>query len=211
MSNNNLPVGEDPLLQPLLLQEEVIMDEEEQQPLKETLTLTRVSDDDAADIVDDHNVHHDQPFGENDVTVESSVADRDSWWIHALHKPLIPDVEWAIRDVPLLEGTFTVKLLKFIGFTFVCIAFVHWFLVSLKVTDRDQSLKLWQIWVFDGNLITSDCLVFFVVGRLWKQRGIDHLAWIGMAALANIYFESQQYFKFLEHSFTLYEMHCCTF
>ena len=81
-------------------------------------------------------------------------------------------------------------------------------LVGKLFDDRDRSLKLWHIWVFDGELMVRDTVVFFLVGRMWRQRGIDHLAFVGTALLANIYFECQNFVPFLQHSVTLYQMHC---
>mmetsp|Transcript_20315 Transcript_20315/g.49814 ORF Transcript_20315/g.49814 Transcript_20315/m.49814 type:complete len:288 (-) Transcript_20315:386-1249(-) len=109
-------------------------------------------------------------------------------------------------------GSFPLKLLKFIGLTVGMIALVHTFVRTNShfSSDRDRKLQLWQIAVFEGNYIVSDCIIFFMVGRLWKQqrRGVDHLAWILMALLCNVYFECQHFFSWLRHSATLYEMHC---
>jgi hypothetical protein len=124
-----------------------------------------------------------------------------------LHRTLLPDSGISIRGYPLLEGGFSVKLLKFICLTFVLIAIVH-VIVAKLFSDRDKSLRLWHIWVYEGELIVRDCVVFFLVGRMWKQRGIDHLAWLGTALVANLYFESQNFVPFLQHSVTLYQMHC---
>ena len=33
--------------------------------------------------------------------------------------------------------------------------------------------------VYDGQPILMDTMFFFVIGRLYEQRGIDHLAWLG--------------------------------
>ena len=106
------------------------------------------------------------------------------------------------------EKAFSVKLLKFIFLTFSMIGTIHWLVKAKIFSDRDHSLKFLDILVFEGNLIVSDCIVFFLVGRLWRQRGVDHLAWILPLLLCNVYFESQQFFSWLRHSVTLYEMHC---
>jgi hypothetical protein len=129
-------------------------------------------------------------------------------WYHALHIPLLPDDELVVCGNQVLEGGFSIKLLKFLLLTFGSIFFLHW-LVSFRTNHRDVDVKVWQLWVFDGNLIVGDAVVFFVVGRLWQQqRGVDHLAWIGTMILCNLFFESQHYIPFLRHSFTLYEIHC---
>lgn len=60
------------------------------------------------------------------------------------------------------------------------------------------------------DLIVRDTIAFFLVGRLWESNrlGIDHLAWIIMVILANVYYESQHYIPYLRYSATLYQMHC---
>ena len=126
-----------------------------------------------------------------------------------LHKTLLRDGGVSIRSHPLVEGSFTMKLLKFIFLTFLSITFVHLIVAHLEILgDRDRNLKLEYIWKYEGDLIVFDSVVFFLVGRLWKQKGVDHLAWILPLLLCNVYFESQQFFSWLRHSVTLYEMHC---
>lgn len=53
-----------------------------------------------------------------------------------------------------------------------------------------------------------DATVFFLVGRLYKQTGVDRLEFLVFALLANLYSSYITSFSFLQHSFTLYEMHC---
>ena len=102
-----------------------------------------------------------------------------------------------------------IKYMKFLCWTLVGIFGLH-YLVSFREQHRNTHLKLWHIWVFQGDLIVRDTVVWFYIGRLWQspRRGIDHLAWFSMAILANIYFEGQHYIKFLRYSTTLYEIHC---
>jgi hypothetical protein len=125
-----------------------------------------------------------------------------------LHKNLIKDYDGiSYHGYQILDGQFTIKLLKFIVTTFLGITLTH-VIVRQFFDDRDKSLRLWHIWVFEGDLIVRDAVVFFIVGRLWQQRGIDHLAWIGTTILCNVYFEMQNVVPFLQHSVTLYQMHC---
>ncbi|KAL3927776.1 MAG: hypothetical protein SGBAC_012937 [Bacillariaceae sp.] len=124
-------------------------------------------------------------------------------------KTLLPDAGISIRGHLVVDGEFTVKLLKFLAFTFGFIALFHIIVASVPLlADRDKNLKLWHIWRYEGNLIVFDSVVFFLVGRLWKQRGVDHLGWIIPMLIANVYYESQHFISWLRHSVTLYEMHC---
>lgn len=103
---------------------------------------------------------------------------------------------------------FLVRLLKFMGLTWGAIALVH-FLVTKYTNDRDARLTIQQLWLYEGDQISRDVMVFFVVGRIWQQPcGVDNLLWITMMALANVYFESQAFLPWLQHSVTLYEIHC---
>jgi hypothetical protein len=124
-----------------------------------------------------------------------------------LHKNLLPDQGIHLRGYPILEGPFTMKLLKFILWTFLLTAVIH-VVVGNLFSDRDKSLRLWHIWVFEGDLMVRDTVVFFLVGRMWQKSGIDHLSFIGTAILANLYFEAQNFVPFLQHSVSLYQMHC---
>jgi hypothetical protein len=209
--------NQDSLRQPLLPAESPSNDnniDEEQQPIVKVCEQASLDDDGHAGLDHDFDTTiNDGPVV--DVTNNSSNIPQDqssrTWtWQRAFHTTLIPDNDCTIRNLTIVEDPVTIKLLKFIIFTFLAIGFLHWLIVVSSSKDRDLHLKFWEIWVYNGNLITSDCIVFFLVGRLWKQRGIDHLAWIGMVLLANLYFESQQYVSFLQHSLTLYEMSCGT-
>eukprot|EP00537_Pseudo-nitzschia_pungens_P015201 CAMPEP_0172408240 /NCGR_PEP_ID=MMETSP1061-20121228/75748_1 /TAXON_ID=37318 /ORGANISM="Pseudo-nitzschia pungens, Strain cf. pungens" /LENGTH=477 /DNA_ID=CAMNT_0013144361 /DNA_START=161 /DNA_END=1595 /DNA_ORIENTATION=- len=135
-----------------------------------------------------------------------------SYWNSILYKTLLPDEGLSVRGYPLIDGRgrgAATKLLKFVLWTFVSVAIVH-VLVAHLFDDRDKVLKIVHIWRYEADLIVRDCVVFFVVGRLWETEkpGIDHLAWMGTAVLANLYFESQNFVWFLQHSVTLFQMHC---
>lgn len=127
-----------------------------------------------------------------------------------LHTNVLPDSQIGTEGTYLPDGSLPLKLLKFIGLTVAMIACIHTFVrtISPFSSDRDKKLKLWQIAAFEGNYIISDCIIFFMVGRLWKQRGVDHIAWILILLACNVYFECQHFFSWLRHSATLYEMHC---
>ena len=159
--------------------------EEEQEPL-------RLSNEDRYNNMSSSN---------NNIQINHN--DYDPWYL----KTMVPDRGISIRGYPLVEGSATVKLLKFILMTFAFIAIIH-VIVAKFVHDRDRNLKLSYIWVFESNLIVLDATVFFVVGRLWKQRGVDHFMWIVPMIVCNIYFESQQYIFWLQNSVTLFAMHC---
>ena len=217
--------GPDPLRQPLLpatttsSNDNMMMtdDEELQQEVTPTKGVySKVALEESNDEGGSHGIEEDMmedevvSLGDGDENTEGSLVSRSASWAaveRALHKTLFPDRPCLIRDIQVMEGQFSVKLLKFLAFTLAGISFLHW-IVSHRPSHRDTRLTFGQLWMYEGNLIASDTIVFFVVGRLWRQRGVDHLAWLGVVVLSNLYFESQHYTSFLRHSFTLYEMHC---
>lgn len=62
--------------------------------------------------------------------------------------------------------------------------------------------------VYDGQPILMDTMFFFVVARLYQQRGIDHLAWLLTMIASGTFTSMETWFPFLQHSVTLYSMHC---
>ncbi len=100
----------------------------------------------------------------------------------------------------------TIKFLKFVVITIAAIALVH--TAVARIDDRDQTLTLVEIAMYEGDSIFRDLLFFFVVGRMHQRSGLDTIEWIGYGLLANLYFESQTLFEWMQHSATPYEMHC---
>lgn len=135
--------------------------------------------------------------------IDNDRTDRYDWW----HKTMFSDKGISICGAPIVEGAGAVKLIKFILLTLGSIVLVH-VIVAKITTDRDMTRKLWQMWMFESNLIVLDCIAFFVVGRLWRQRGVDHLAWVLPVVACNVFFESQHFFWWMQNSVSLYAMHC---
>ena len=75
--------------------------------------------------------------------------------------------------------------------------------------EHRETLSLADIWLYDGNSILLDCIVFFSVGRLYSQkRSVDHALWMLIAFVGSMYTSILPKFDFLKHSVTLFEMHC---
>lgn len=62
--------------------------------------------------------------------------------------------------------------------------------------------------LYDSSSIILDIMSFYVVGRLFKKRGLDHLSWILTSWLAAFYMSFETTFSFLRYSVSLFEMHC---
>ena len=151
-----------------------------------------------------------------DDTVRTTPSTERNWNVDIWHRTIVPDRNFVLRlcngqEWPLFDDgsqtQFVVKLLKFVLMTFLMITLVH-VAVRQVFNDYDRNMTLWYTWMFEGDLIVRDCIVFFVVGRMWKMPGVDHLAFVGAIIAANVYYESQNYMFFLQHSLTLFEMHC---
>jgi hypothetical protein len=111
----------------------------------------------------------------------------------------------------VVSSAIATSTLSLADILFACVSFIicgRTPLLLLQELENDYSLTLGNIWVYESNFIIVDVLFFFVVGRLHRQRGVDHLAWVTWAILANLYSSYITSFRFLQHSFSLYEMHC---
>jgi len=125
-----------------------------------------------------------------------------------LYRQLVPDDCYEIRGVRIVDGEAAVKFWKFLAVTCASIAVVHYAVRRLQLEHK--SVRFQDMVLYEGHSILMDVLSFYVIGRMYKPncRGCDHLAWIGWMALANVYIAYGNTWKFLQHSFTLYEMHC---
>ena len=80
---------------------------------------------------------------------------------------------------------------------------------EIKKLEHREGLTLSDIWLYEGNSILLDCIVFFSVGRLYSQQlSVDHVLWMFLAFTSSMYTSVLPKFKFLQHSVTLFEMHC---
>jgi hypothetical protein len=123
-----------------------------------------------------------------------------------LYKTLLPDHKWTFCGINLVDGAPALKLIKFVLLTAIIMVSMHW--LVRRMDWEHNELALQDLYMYESGQIVMDAIVFFAVGRLWKQRGVDHLAWIGWCLLANLYSSYITNFAFLRHSFTLYEIHC---
>ena len=74
--------------------------------------------------------------------------------------------------------------------------------------EHKESFTLQRFWTYESTQVVSDTVVFFVVARLWKQKGVDHLAWLLCLVASNLFMSYLPHWRFLQASFTLYDMHC---
>mmetsp|Transcript_9877 Transcript_9877/g.21448 ORF Transcript_9877/g.21448 Transcript_9877/m.21448 type:complete len:427 (-) Transcript_9877:2067-3347(-) len=74
--------------------------------------------------------------------------------------------------------------------------------------EHRQNYTLQQFYTYESTMTVVDATVFFTVARLHRQRGVDHVAFLTVLFAATFYASYVTTFSFLQHSFTLYEMHC---
>jgi hypothetical protein len=74
--------------------------------------------------------------------------------------------------------------------------------------EHKESYTLGDMMQYDLPSILLDGSFFFLVGRLYRKPGVDHVAFVGMTWLASCYTSGLTTMPFLQHSVTLYDMHC---
>ena len=146
---------------------------------------------------------------ENELVTTGILSPR---WKTMLHTTLLPDNRFYLsvgggKDIPFLDGAPGVRLVKFICVTFIGIFFTYYFVRAMG-WEHDDKEHLQTLWMYDGVNISCDTIAFFVVGRLYRMTGVDHIMWLGFAALASLYASYGTTLPIMQHSFTLYEMHC---
>jgi len=122
------------------------------------------------------------------------------------NKNVMPDQALEYRNVVLMELV-GVKFLKFMAWTVIGIVLMHYLVQGLD-WERDEKYTLTDMILYDGNIIILDMVVFFVMSRLYRQRGIDTASWILTAWISAICTSWETTFKFLQVSVSLYQMHC---
>jgi hypothetical protein len=128
-------------------------------------------------------------------------------WQPFLLANLLRDDRFQIGRTKLLDGAVAVKFLKFLGLTYVSIVVMYHY-VRWMQWENDRSYTLADFFTYESTLVALDSMMFFIVGRLFQQRGVDCLAWILPMLACNLYSSYLTTFDFLQHSATLYEMHC---
>lgn len=111
-------------------------------------------------------------------------------------------------DRALLLDAAGLKLLKFLLVTAACLVAVHSY--AIFVNDKhDPTYDLRKMVVYDGKPIVLDCIVFFVVGRLYEAASVDSLRFvvplIGTALLQSW---GATHFHNVQKSITPYQIKC---
>lgn len=189
--------------------------DEEEPRGKQSYRLVRLADDESS-------------------VADSFDEDSPPRWQRFLQRTILPDECFEVKGIRILDGVEVVRFLKFTVLTFVGILFVHWLvhimvrsilscalacrgdaIVTHSLTlaheqdwERDTDYSLSDMMMYDSGTIILDIMSFYAVGRLYKKRGVDHLAFMLVMFLGAIYTSVEYKFKFLRYSVSLFEIHC---
>lgn len=184
---------------------------------------------------DNNSDERDSLFLPNDDEL-SIMADPSSgsWLQRLLFSTWTSDTRINLANIAIVDGPYVIKFFKFLLFTIFGIVlyfyFVRWPWLDW---EHDTRLHLYDMFVYESQSILLDIIVFFTIGRMWQGTqtsiasgagnnhrmptrrgtttdclGIDHGAWIAVASLAIFYPSFISTLSFLQHSVTLYEIHC---
>eukprot|EP00568_Trieres_chinensis_P012996 CAMPEP_0183299496 /NCGR_PEP_ID=MMETSP0160_2-20130417/6216_1 /TAXON_ID=2839 ORGANISM="Odontella Sinensis, Strain Grunow 1884" /NCGR_SAMPLE_ID=MMETSP0160_2 /ASSEMBLY_ACC=CAM_ASM_000250 /LENGTH=399 /DNA_ID=CAMNT_0025461751 /DNA_START=23 /DNA_END=1222 /DNA_ORIENTATION=+ len=113
-----------------------------------------------------------------------------------------------LGGLKIMDGREAVRFFKFAAVTLVAIAMFHP-LVRRMGWEYDDDYELTDFLLYDLNYVLLDILSFYLVGRLYKRRGMDCLfPFLVPMACGVIYPSWTTTLSFLHHSFSLYEIHC---
>jgi hypothetical protein len=104
---------------------------------------------------------------------------------------------------------FLVKFLKFVIMTTAMVLLSH-FLVKTHWLEweKDPRHTIANLILYDGTSVVMDMFVFFCVARLYREQGIDTLAFFIPAVFGTVYPSFANVLYFMKHSVSLYEIHC---
>ena len=74
--------------------------------------------------------------------------------------------------------------------------------------ENDESYTVGDMILYDGQPILMDTMFFFVLGRLYEKRGVDHPAWLMVAFFGGLLKSLETKVPLLQASVTLYNMYC---
>jgi hypothetical protein len=171
-----------------------------------SITKQEEDDEDIEELLTDATPFDESTNIEDSSSSSSQHCTTTTATIPCYNRTLVPDHAVSLYNITLVDGPAIVKLLKFIVVTALSILFLHWF---IRFMDFEHNrLFVADLYVYESKDIVVDCIVFFVIGRMWQSSGIDHLVWIGVMLLGNLYASLLPQFEFLQHSLTLFELHC---
>lgn len=143
--------------------------------------------------------------GEPSVQGLDDCASRGSWGDGALAQILgrhaLPDCGFECAP---LEA---VRFAKFLGVVGLLIGLTRTVVVGLDL-EYDHTYGVDAFLRYDVNEVLLDLLFMFIAGRLYAQPAIDELGFAAIAACNAFMMSVLNEIPALQHSFSLYEIHC---
>jgi hypothetical protein len=180
-------------------------DSEENPPLAET-----IHQDDSSDQLENGKVQDD---GNDTEKASSSLVETRATvplqplWQRVLNSKSLPDNQFSAFGYDVVDGPAFVKFLKFLTLTYISFFIVYGF-VRWVDWENDEFYKIEYFWKFDNGFVVVDALFFFIVGRLNRKGGVDHLAWFLPVMASTLLSSGFTRLDFMQHSISRYEMKC---
>lgn len=137
---------------------------------------------------------------DNATQVDDQLEERESPWMRSLFR----FKKISIGSVILVEQESICGFCKFTLFTVLLLIAVHVLIRKLD-WEHDANNTLEAILSYQSSLLWLDLVVFFVVARAPQ---VDTVAWMLVSSTAAVFTSWISRFKFLQHSATLFEIHC---
>eukprot|EP00554_Chaetoceros_debilis_P008946 CAMPEP_0194104496 /NCGR_PEP_ID=MMETSP0150-20130528/4835_1 /TAXON_ID=122233 /ORGANISM="Chaetoceros debilis, Strain MM31A-1" /LENGTH=430 /DNA_ID=CAMNT_0038792047 /DNA_START=282 /DNA_END=1571 /DNA_ORIENTATION=+ len=115
-----------------------------------------------------------------------------------------------IGRIVLFETTGIIRCLKFVILVVCGIIFMKKIITNLFPSwQRDEAYNLREFFLFDFASVVQDCIVFAVVGRIHRKRGMDRLWPCILPIMASCLLGSWMgEVEWMKSSITLYNMAC---
>lgn len=126
---------------------------------------------------------------------------------YILNRTALPDDKFTLHGFRIVDGPPVIKFLKFVFLTYLTFFIVYGF-VRWVDWEHDPYYEIEDFWENDSAYMITDGLFFFMVGRLYKKGGVDHLSWFLTMFSSTLVFSGIAELDFMQHSLSLYEMNC---
>jgi hypothetical protein len=122
-------------------------------------------------------------------------------------KNAFPDDLTHFRGFQVIESIETVRILKFLVVTTI-LMMTNYAIVRGLEWENDEYYSLVDFFVFDFVNVMVYSVVFAVVGRIGKKKGVDRLVFIVPTMFASIATSASTNISFLRSDITMYSISC---
>ena len=122
-------------------------------------------------------------------------------------KNAFPDDLTHFRRFQVIESIETVRILKFLVVTTI-LMMTNYAIVRGLEWENDEYYSLVDFFVFDFVNVMVYSVVFAIVGRIGKRKGVDRLVFILPTMFASIATSASTNISFLQSDITMYSVSC---